>query len=130
MTTRVRVVVCGYIVRGPLGGLAWHHLHYVLGLHRMGHDVVFVEDSDDYEPCYDPSRGTVDTDPTYGLSFATAAFDRLGLGGRWSYFDAHRDQWHGPLGPDGPAVFDNADVILNVSGVNPPRPWWENVEKR
>src|SRR5438034_152419 len=26
----------GYIVRGPLGGLAWHHLQYVMGLRLAG----------------------------------------------------------------------------------------------
>ena len=46
MTAQLRVVVWGYIVRGPLGGLAWHHLQYVLGLSQLGHDVWFVEDSD------------------------------------------------------------------------------------
>ena len=33
---RLRVIVLGYIVRGPLGGLAWHPLQYVLGLARLG----------------------------------------------------------------------------------------------
>src|SRR5205085_11160907 len=90
-SSRLRIVVLGYVVRGPLGGLAWHHLHYVLGFHRMGHDVVFAEDSDDYESCYDPTRETLDTDPTYGLAFAATALEILGLGDRWVYYDAHRD---------------------------------------
>ena len=52
---RLRVVVLGYIVRGPLGGLAWHHLQYVLGLARLGHEVLFLEDSDDYPSFADAS---------------------------------------------------------------------------
>ena len=36
----LRILVLGYIVSGPLGGLAWHHLQYVLGLARLGHDVL------------------------------------------------------------------------------------------
>ena len=39
---RLRVVVTGYIVRCPLGGMAWHHLQYLLGLARLGHHVTFV----------------------------------------------------------------------------------------
>ena len=31
-TTSLRIVVAGYIVGGPLGGLVWHHLQYVLGI--------------------------------------------------------------------------------------------------
>ena len=68
----LRVVVLGYVVRGPIGGMAWHHLQYVLGLSWLGHDVTFLEDSDDYPSCYDPSRGVVDTEPSYGLRFAAA----------------------------------------------------------
>src|SRR5213596_1260844 len=88
-SSQLRVVVVGYIVRGPLGGLAWHHLQYVLGLHLLGHDVVFVEDSEDYAACYDPSAGAMTTDPSYGLAFALDAFDRLGLGDRWAYYNSH-----------------------------------------
>jgi hypothetical protein len=126
----LRVLVLGYIVRGPIGGMAWHHLHYVLGLGRLGHDVYFVEDSDDYPSCYDPNRGVVDTDPTYGLRFARAAFDRLGFGDRWAYYDAHTGRW---LGPAAPTILDRiagADVLLNVSGVNPLRPWLLHIPSR
>jgi hypothetical protein len=119
----MRIVILGYIVRGPIGGLAWHHLQYVKGLALLGHDVRFVEDSDDYPSCYDPSRHVVDTDPTYGLAFASEAFDRVGLSQQWAYFDGHRSQW---LGPDRARIEDfckNADLILNVSGTNPLREW-------
>jgi len=127
MSDALRVVVCGYLVRGPLGGLAWHHLQYVLGLHRMGHDVVFVEDSDDYESCYDPRTDSLGTDPGFGLAFAADALGRLGLGERWAYYDEHTGRWHGPLAAE---RLSSADVLLDVSGVNPPRPWWDGVPVR
>lgn len=37
----LRIVVAGYLVRGPYGGLAWHNLHYLTGLRALGHDVWF-----------------------------------------------------------------------------------------
>ena len=43
--TRLRIVVLGYIIRGPFGGMAWHHLQYVLGLTRLGHDIYFFEEA-------------------------------------------------------------------------------------
>ena len=43
----LRIIVLGYIVRGPLGGMVWHHLQYVMGLAHLGHDVYFIEDSGD-----------------------------------------------------------------------------------
>ena len=76
---RARILVLGYLVRGPVGGLAWHHLQYVLGLEQLGHDVYFLEDSDDYPACYDPSRSITSEDPAYGLRFAERTFERVGL---------------------------------------------------
>lgn len=126
----LRIVVLGYIVRGPIGGLAWHHLQYVLGLRALGHDVYFVEDSDDYASCYDPARGVVDKDPPYGLHFATHAFERLGFGERWCYYDAHTDTWMGPLASRVHEVCESAELLLNLSGVNPLRSWFAEIPRR
>lgn len=127
---RLRIVVLGYVIRGPLAGPAWHHLQYVLGLQALGHDVWFLEDSEDYPACYDPSQQTVGTDPGYGLRFATDVFARLGLGERWAYHDAHIARWLGPAAARALEVCRSTDVVLNVSGVNPIRPWLEQVPAR
>ncbi|MDH5535534.1 MAG: hypothetical protein OEZ08_08195 [Betaproteobacteria bacterium] len=127
---KLRIVVLGYIVRGPLGGLAWHHLQYCMGLARLGHEVYFVEDSDDYASCYDPVRGVTDADPTYGLRFAAATFDRVGLGEKWAFFDAHTSNWRGPLAPRAQDICKAADLVLNISAINPLRPWTEVVPVR
>jgi len=126
----MRIVVLGYIVRGPLGGLAWHHLQYVLGLARLGHDVRFIEDSDDYPACYDPSRHVVDCDPSYGLRFAADAFSLVGLADRWAYHDAHTGRWLGAARDDAEEFCRSADMILNVSAVNPLRDWALDVPLR
>src|SRR5579884_3907758 len=127
---RLRIVVCGYMVRGPLGGLAWHHLQYVLGLKRLGHEVLFLEDSDDYESCYDPTTHQVGTDPTYGLGFTRAAFERLGMPEAWAYYDAHQGRWHGPAAARAVGFARSCDLLLNVSWVNPLRPWLAEVDRR
>jgi hypothetical protein len=128
--SRLRIVVLGYIVRGPIGGMAWHHLNYTLGLARLGHEVLFLEDSDDYESCYDPSTHQVGADPTYGLKFAAQAFGRLGLSDKWAYYDAHTRQWLGAAAERAVGFCEQADVLVNVSGVNPVRPWLENIPVR
>jgi hypothetical protein len=120
----VRIVVLGYLVRGPLGGLVWHHLQYAVGLARLGHDVTFVEDSDDHPwSCYDPERHVTDTDPTYGLRFAAPLFERVGLGDGWAYHDAHRSNWLGPAAVGAVEPCERAELVLNLGGVNPVRPW-------
>jgi hypothetical protein len=127
---RLTVLVLGYIVRGPVGGLAWHHLQYVMGLASLGHDVHFVEDSDDYPSCCDPSRDVMGVDPSYGLQFAGRCFDRVGLGDHWAYHDAHAGHWHGPGAARVLEVCRRADLVLNLSGVNPLRPWCLDVPAR
>jgi len=102
----------------------------VLGLARLGHDVYFVEDSDDYPACYDPERDITDTDPTYGLKFAANAFEKLGLGERWAYHDAHTKRWRGPSAGHILDVCASADLLLNLSGVNPLRPWMQKIPAR
>ncbi|MBW4594222.1 MAG: hypothetical protein KME46_15205 [Brasilonema angustatum HA4187-MV1] len=128
--SRLRIVVLGYIVRGPLGGMAWHPLQYVMGLASLGHDVYFLEDSDDYPSCYDPARGFTDTDPTYGLQFANSIFEQVGLGDRWAYYDAHTNSWLGSCADRIGEICATADLLLNINGVNPVRSWWEEIPER
>jgi hypothetical protein len=130
-TNRLRIVVLGSIVRLPMGGIAWHHLQFVWGLARLGHDVYFVEDSNDYSwSCYDPSRHVCDTDPTYGLHFAEQLFERVGLGERWAYYDAHRSMWCGPCADRALAVCESADVLVNLGHSNPLRAWFQSIPVR
>lgn len=128
--SRLRIIILGYIVRGPLGGMAWSDLHYMMGLASLGHDVYFVEDSDDYPSCYDPVKGIMDTDPTYGLKFATRIFEKVGLGEAWAYYDAHTSCWHGPCANDILSICKTADIVLNLAGVNPLRPWLMEIPAR
>jgi hypothetical protein len=129
-SSRLRIVVLGYVVRGPIGGMVWSDLHYVLGLRSLGHDVWFLEDSDDYPSCVDPVRKTIGTDPTRGLGLASALFERAGFGDRWAYHDAHTATWHGPAGGQIRTNAARADVLLNLAGVNPIRPWLEEIPHR
>jgi len=129
---RLRILLLGYVVRGPLAGPTWHHLQYLLGLHDLGHDVWYLEDSTDDPFCYDPSRGVTDADARYGMSYVARVFGRVGVGDRWSYYDAHDEggRWHGPAAARVPELCASADLVINVSGVNPMRPWLQQIPRR
>lgn len=127
----LRIIVLGYIVRGPMGGMAWHHLQYVLGLRALGHDVYFVEDSDDTPwCCYDPLRNVTDANPAYGLQFAASTFEKVGLGERWAYHDAHTSTWFGDCSDRIVEICKSADLVLNVSCANPLRDWLKDIPTR
>ncbi len=127
-SSNLRIAVLGYIVRGPLGGLAWHHLQYVLGLKKLGYDVLFIEDSEDYPACYNPKTNEMSIDASYGLRFIDESFKSLNLAELWSYFDAHTNQWFG--NQKATEFLANADILLNLSGINPLREWSMKVPKR
>src|SRR5215469_10525881 len=130
--SRLRIIVMGSLIREPTGGNAWANVGYAHGLAELGHDVFYVEDSDDYPTCYDARNTAATTDPTYGLRFAAAALARLGLGDRWAYYDAHSDEWKGARAYDARAICKSADLILSFSGMwgNPLREWLEAVPRR
>jgi len=127
---RLRIIALGYVVRWPLGGMVWSNLHFLMGLRDLGHEVYYLEDSDDYASCYDPSRCLTDTNPSYGLKFADTVLRRLGFGERWAYHDAHTSTWHGPLAGRIPAITKDADLVLNLACANPLRPWLQQIPRR
>ena len=124
----MRIIVCGYIVRGPMGGMTWHHLQYVMGLKKMGFEVYYLEDSGDSEfCCYDPLKGVNNTDPTYGLKYANHVFKDFGMSTCWGYYDGHRNTWHGPLSMRLKNLVKSADLMLNLSCSNPIRDWSRDI---
>lgn len=127
---RLRIILLGYVVRCPLGGMAWCSLHYLMGLADLGHEVYFIEDSDDFPSCYDPGRNVVDADPSYGLRFAERAFQRTGFGDHWAYYDAHTSRWLGPCVASMIDTLRRADCVINLFGVTPLRPWLQDIPVR
>jgi len=43
--SRQRFIVTGYMARCPIAGVIWQHIHYIVGLQRLGHEVYYIEDS-------------------------------------------------------------------------------------
>jgi hypothetical protein len=118
VSRRPRVIVAGYFVRFPLGGYVWQTLHYLIGLSRLGADVTFYEDSAYYTQAFDPDAGITGIDYAAGIRRASEVFARFGLGDRWVFWDAARDEYHGLSRAKTSEAFAQADLWLNVAGVN------------
>lgn len=127
----LRIVLLGYLVRGPVGGMAWVSLNYLHGLRALGHDVWFIEDSGD-SPwcCYDPQRSVTDADPRFGLNYAANVFAYEGLGDTWAYWDQHTARWRGAGAARAEEICRSADLVLNLSGINPLRAWTADIPHR
>jgi len=114
MTARGRVVVMHFAGQMPLAGIAWQALHYLAGLRRLGYDVWYVEDHG-ANP-YDPRANSVVTDNAPNIAYLAALMARFGFEGRWAYWDAIRDEYHGLTREAVHALFRDSDALLNLCG--------------
>jgi hypothetical protein len=64
------------------------------------------------------------------MHFAENLFDRVGLQNRWAYFDAHESGWIGPCGRRANDFIGNADLVLNLGGINTLRAGLKNIPVR
>ena len=113
-----RIVVAGYLVRNPMGGYAWQAVHYLLGLRALGHEVWLYEDTGHYAMAYDPVHNTFGPEYGYGIHTAAAFLHRLGLDDHWVFVDCARGEEHGPGAGKASQLLRDADLLLNVAGVN------------
>ncbi|MFZ5426855.1 MAG: glycosyltransferase [Thermodesulfobacteriota bacterium] len=118
---KLKIVVGGYAVSFPLGGQVWMFMHYMKGLSRLGHDVVFIEDTAEWALPFDPIKGFPSADSTHGRRVVGEAFDRIGLGDRWAYNTIFENRLYGMDREELDRFCAEADLFLNVSGVIPLR---------
>jgi hypothetical protein len=118
MPSGARIVVTGLIGQHPgLGGMTWHYLQYVLGLARLGHDVLYLEDSGEWP--YEPDEGAVrGAGPSCGrnVRHLAAAMARAGLANRWAFRCPVDGHWFGVPDRTRAALLRSAELLINVSG--------------
>ncbi|MEN6442087.1 MAG: glycosyltransferase family 1 protein [Syntrophobacter sp.] len=113
--SRLRIIVTGLVGLYPVGGVAWDYLQYVTGLHKMGHDVYYHEDTWSWP--YHPLERTYTQDPRYSVGYIENFFKRYapGLGERWHYLHLHEASY-GMSREKFDEVAASADLFLNISG--------------
>ena len=123
------IIVAGYIIGYPLGGMTWHHLQYLAGLHAMGHEVWFYEDSGQWLTPYNPVSNVCEPDPSYGIAYLKQAAESIGLPLRYCYYSELLDTYYGTERKAWLEVLKRADVLLAVSGVTPWREEFGEVKR-
>lgn len=106
----------GFMAGCPIAGVIWQHIHYIVGLQRLGHEVFYVEDSARYP--YNP----VTFDTTDNFAYAGETLSKLahqfGFEDRWSYCARYLPGQDTAGFPKARIVelYEHADAILNVCG--------------
>jgi hypothetical protein len=109
-----RVVVLHFVAQMPMAGIAWQALQYLVGLEELGYEAWYVENHG-ANP-YDPRANSVVMDCAYNVGFLKESLERFGFSGRWAYWDAINDVYHGMTRE---RVFDllkSADALINLCG--------------
>jgi hypothetical protein len=114
MAKRGRVVLLHFVAQMPMAGIAWQALQYLVGLERLGYEAWYVENHGTNP--YDPRISSVVTECGYNVAYLKETLERHGLAGRWAYWDAINDVYHGMSRE---RVFDllkGADALINLCG--------------
>jgi hypothetical protein len=110
----LRIVTTGLAATYPLGGVFWDYLQYALGFARLGHEVLYLEDSGKW--CYDPAIGTFVESGVRNAEWFAHEIPRLDaeLAERWFFRDPAGQTW----GWDWPRVVEfcrSADLFVHIS---------------
>ena len=111
-----RIVVLGFMGSCPVAGVIWQHLHYLVGLQRLGHEVWYVEDGSRYP--YDPEAFTITEDFSYAARMLERLARQYGFENRWCFCARYGDEPR-TAGCDLPALrelYRTCDAALNVCG--------------
>ena len=107
-----RIILGGYMVRYPLGGMLSNTLQYIIGLKELGHDVYFVEKSAWGNSCFDPEMNIMSNDCSYGLKCVDALLSRFGMKDKWFYKD-YQGNCHGLSKSTMNEVFKSSDLFID-----------------
>jgi hypothetical protein len=113
----LKIVCSGFLVRHPVGGHTWHHLQYLAGLTRLGHEVVYFEEFGWANSCFDPSIDSMTASPNYGVRYVRDVFSRIGLQCRWTYL-AEDGGCYGMTREELAECCRQSDLYLNLSNIN------------
>ena len=111
---RGRVVVLHFVGQMPLAGIAWQAIQYLAGLERLGFETWYVEDHG-ANP-YDPRANSVVMDCAYNVEYLARVMAAHGFDGRWAYWDAINDRYHGLSRERVAALYRDSDALLNLCG--------------
>ncbi|MCK8602048.1 glycosyltransferase [Desulfoferrobacter suflitae] len=111
---KLRIAVTGLAATYPFGGVFWDYLQYVLGLHRLGHQVLYIEDTGKW--CYNPTTYTFVEDGTRNAALLAKNIERMEreLRDRWFYRDA-TGKTYGRDWDSVKAFCREADLFLHIS---------------
>ncbi len=116
-----KIIVLGFMGACPIAGVIWQHLHYIIGLQRLGYEVFYVEDT--FNIPYDPAAINTSLDFSYAAQTLKKLAADYGFQDHWAY--CARYELDSPLSHEEVAgmsptallqLYKEADCALNICG--------------
>jgi len=113
---RKRIVVMGFMGSCPIAGVIWQHVHYIVGLQRLGHEVYYIEDSARIP--YNAETFDTNNDFSYAAGLLARLASEFDFKNRWSFCARYLPE----LPTAGLSLrkirqlYKSADGILNICG--------------
>jgi len=111
-----RIVVTGFMTTCPIAGVVWQHIHYLLGLKKLGFDPIYIEDTARIP--YDPESFESGESVLPKVAEITSH-----LAKRFGFTWAYRARFTEPMSLFGDLTdcqiadaFANAEATLNICG--------------
>jgi hypothetical protein len=113
---RKRILVMGFMGSCPIAGVIWQHVHYIVGLQRLGHDVYYIEDSARLP--YNPETFEVNNEFDYAARLLERLAREFEFKNRWAFCARYlRGQPTAGLSLKRiRQLYREADAILNICG--------------
>ncbi len=111
-----KIIVLGFMGGCPIAGVIWQHLHYIIGLQRLGHEVYYVEDTSRFP--YNPATFDISSDESYATQTLATLAKEHGFEGKWAYCARYQE----PLTITGMErselleLYRTCDAALNICG--------------
>lgn len=110
------ILVAGSLAQRPgYGGHAWVFLQWLLGLRRLGHEVLFLDWLDD-AMCRDRAGRPCAIEHSWNLSYLGAVMREHGLANAWSLGCNQGAQTLGRTRAEVLEIAGRADLLINVMG--------------
>jgi len=106
----------GFMGSMPIAGVIWQHVHYVVGLQRLGYDVYYIEDSARLP--YNPETFEVNNEFDYAAKVLNRLAGEFDFKNRWAFCARYlkRNPTAGLPLKKIRQLYRDADAILNICG--------------
>jgi hypothetical protein len=113
---RKRIIVMGFMGSMPIAGVIWQHIHYIVGLQELGHDVYYIEDSARLP--YNPETCQVNNDFGYTARILGRLAGEFNFKNRWAFCARYLkgNPTAGLVLRKIRQLYRDADAILNICG--------------